>query len=178
MLDLQCNFEGHIEERLRTVVQYADETTIAMKKQPDNEILDNSFSVRTAEAIAVSAHFKKLFENVTRETAPHLNKWWSDAWSKEMITFLWVKSLVSYLDRRHTLASLHKELNARPIRVPGFSARAVLEITHDERPWNKAQAIFLGAILETTSLSKDTYKDPVVDQWQKNIGERSLRRQL
>ena len=48
----------------------------------------------------------------------------------------------------------HQELADRPIQVRGFSVRAVTETEPDNRPWSEAQAIFLGAIFETTGLPK------------------------
>ena len=52
-----------------------DETAIAMKKQPDEAILDKSVlpsasTVRTAQAIAVSVHSRYCSKKVNRETFP------------------------------------------------------------------------------------------------------------
>ena len=55
---------------------------------------------------------------------------------------------ISYLDRRHTLAFLNKELTDRPIQVRGFGARAVLEISLEKWLCNKAQVIFMADVLE------------------------------
>ena len=59
-----------------------DGTTFAMKKQPDEEILDyfleSASTVKTLEAVAVSVHSRYCSTGVNHESTPGLKQWWSD----------------------------------------------------------------------------------------------------
>ena len=71
-----------------------------------------------------------------------------------MRTSLWFRYDVSCLDWKRLQLDIQEELTNKTIQARNWNVRATLETSPDKRPWNKAQAIFLGAMRERLLTSK------------------------
>ena len=79
----------------------------------------------------------------------------------KMMALLWFTEGVSPTIRRR-VQYLQHNLSNQPLPFKGANARASLELDPVERPWNKAQAVFIGVMREYAQLTRETFgKRPV-----------------
>ena len=65
--------------------------------------------------------------------------------------------------RKRVQLDLQQVLTNQPLPFKGANVRATLELDPVKRPWNKAQAIFIGVMRECTKLPRETFDIRWVD---------------
>ena len=75
----------------------------------------------------------------------------------KMMTFLWFDQKVAPYQRKRVQLISNKQLASVPIRIKEADVRATLELDPEERPWNKAQAIFVCKMREHANHPRDTF---------------------
>ena len=81
----------------------------------------------------------------------------------EMMVFLWFKEGVTPVVRKRVQLDLQLDLTNHPLPFKGASVRATLQFGPVKRPWNKAQAIFIGVMREYAQLPRETFDNRWVD---------------
>ena len=65
--------------------------------------------------------------------------------------------------RKRVQLDLHQVLINQPLPFKGANVRATLELDPIKKPWNKAQAIFIGVVREYSELPRETFDNRWVD---------------
>ena len=81
----------------------------------------------------------------------------------KMVVFLWFKEGVTPMVRGKVLNDIQQCLIIQPLEFKGAFVRATLELDPVKRPWNKAQAVFLGVMRNYAKLSSETFDIRWVD---------------
>ena len=81
----------------------------------------------------------------------------------EMMVFLWFKEEVTPMMRKKVLIDIQHGLASDPLSVKGVNVRATLDLDPIQRPWNKAQAIFIGVMKEHANVLREAFDIRWVD---------------
>ena len=81
----------------------------------------------------------------------------------KMMVFLWFKEEVASMVRKRVQLDLQQVLTNQPLPFKGANVRATLKFDPVKRSWNKAQAIFTGAMREYARLPRETFDIRWVD---------------
>ena len=76
---------------------------------------------------------------------------------------LWFKEGVTPMIRQKVLNDIQHGLTSNPFSFKGVNIRATLELGPIKRPWNKAQAIFIGVMKEHANVSREAFDIRWVD---------------
>ena len=82
-----------------------------------------------------------------------------------MMVFLWFKEVVTPMVCKRVRLDFQHDLTNQPLPLKRTNVRATLELDPVKRPWNKAQAIFIGVVREYGNMPDSRVKLSTSDGW-------------